>query len=147
MELTPMTDHHRQALADLWLASTIHGHPFIPPSYWQDKVCDIRDIYLAAADTVAAWEGDRPLGFISVQEGGFIGGLFVSPAAEGKGVGRALLQGAQERYPALSLAVYEENERAFRFYHKAGFVPRSSQPSENTGHLEIFMEWLASPTE
>lgn len=48
--------------------------------------------------------------------------LFVDPAFQRRGVGRALLDFARQRWPRLFLDVNEQNNAAARFYFKYGFV-------------------------
>jgi ribosomal protein S18 acetylase RimI-like enzyme len=71
------------------------------------------------AKDVPAGEGQPP---------GHVFGLYVDPAAAGRGTGQALLRHAELRLRArgcahVSLYVFEANERARRLYTKAGYQP------------------------
>lgn len=60
--------------------------------------------------------------------GGHVFGLYVDPAVAGQGVGQALVRHAERRLRergcvAVSLFVFEANERARRLYTKAGYRP------------------------
>ena len=104
-------------LLRLWLESTTEAHPFINANYWKENESMVRDVYLPAAETWV-WEEDGiPRGFISVMQSQFVGALFVSTPFIGKGIGQALLNHVQQRFPYLSLEVYQKNVRAVNFYH------------------------------
>ncbi|ROP60873.1 GNAT family N-acetyltransferase [Curtobacterium sp. ZW137] len=58
--------------------------------------------------------------------------LAVRPGLEARGVGRALLTGAQdaaraEGHPAVALHVLADNDRAVRLYEAGGFVPTGEE--------------------
>ena len=94
-------------LLSLWLASTTEAHPFIDANYWKENEAMVREVYLPSAETWV-WEQDgKPCGFISVMQSQFVGALFVAPSYIGKGIGRALLNHVQQRFPHLSLEVYQ----------------------------------------
>ena len=79
----------------------------------------------------------RPQGFVFLEEvrdyftletHGHVGILAVAAEAEGRGVGRALMQAAEEwarsrGYRKLTLSVFEHNRRARALYEHAGFAP------------------------
>jgi ribosomal protein S18 acetylase RimI-like enzyme len=84
---------------------------------------------------IAENENKLPLGFIHLQPGsdyynkephGHISDLIVSAEAEGQGVGKALMQKAEEwanlhGYRWLTLSVFAQNRRARAIYDKAGY--------------------------
>ena len=133
-------------LLSLWLESTTVAHPFIDAEYWKENEAMVRDVYLPAAQTWV-WEDEGQLcGFISVMHSQFVGALFVAPAFIGKGIGRALLNHIQQRYPYLSLEVYQKNERAVNFYHAQGFRIEDSAWQDDTHHPTWIMCWQADQT-
>ena len=90
-------------LLRMWLESTTEAHPFIDADYWKANEALVRDEYLPAAETWVWEENGTPRGFISVIQSQFVGALFVTPAYIGKGIGRALLNHVQQRFPHLEL--------------------------------------------
>ncbi|STQ08030.1 putative acetyltransferase [Enterobacter cloacae] len=90
--------------------------------------------------------GWRTYGFISVMQSQFVGALFVAPAYIGKGIGRALLNHVQQRFPHLSLEVYQKNVRAVNFYHAQGFRIEDSAWQDDTQHPTWIMSWQADQT-
>ena len=106
----------------------------------------MRDVYLPSAETWIWEEDGHPCGFISVMQTQFVGALFVAPAFIGKGIGRALLNFVQQRYPYLSLEVYQKNVRAVNFYHSQGFRIEDSAWQDDTQHPTWIMSWQADQT-
>jgi GNAT superfamily N-acetyltransferase len=84
-------------------------------------------------------ENDTPLGFIYLEtqidyftreSQGHVGIIAVDDVAEGKGVGRALLDAAASwararGFRRLTLNVFEGNDRARQVYERAGFQPET----------------------
>jgi GntR family transcriptional regulator len=135
-------------LADVFIAAWRDAYPGV-----------VDDEILAALDheTIAAWLADEVgasgttmvaeaadgsvVGFIRFGEdpdgspNGYVHSLYVHPRAGGRGTGRRLLEHAvgaltAARHPAVTLWVFEANERARRFYAAAGFVPDGSRRVE-----------------
>ncbi len=81
-------------------------------------------------------------GFLS-RDGADIHGLYLDPAAQRQGVGRAFVQAAQAVEPALRLWVYQANENAQAFYRALGF--RETQRTDGAGNdarlPDIRFEW------
>ncbi len=130
----------------LWLESTTFAHPFIDEQYWHDSLALVRNVYLPAAQTWVWEENDTLLGFISVMDNQFVGALFVAPQALHRGIGSALLNEVKQRYPMLSLEVYQKNGRAVNFYHALGFRIEDGAWQEETKHPTWIMRWQADQT-
>src|SRR4051794_33551537 len=75
------------------------------------------------------------------------GGMYVSPAAQGRGIGRALLRGllahAANEVEQVHLVVVSDNEPARRLYESEGFSAYGREPhalKQGEGYLdEILM--------
>ncbi|MCN4546245.1 N-acetyltransferase, partial [Escherichia coli] len=80
-----------------------------------------RDAYLANAQNWVWEEDGKLLGFVSIMEGRFLAAMFVAPKAVRRGIGKALMQYVQQRYPHLMLEVYQKNQPAIDFYRAQGF--------------------------
>ena len=57
------------------------------------------------------------------------------------GIGKQLLNYMKQIYTILSLNVYQQNERAIKFYQQEGFSIISEDVEENTGQVEYTMSW------
>lgn len=134
------TDDLEQVM-ELWLATNISAHDFIPAKYWQDNYALVKEMLLQAE--IWVYEKNNEIwGFIGLQ-GTYIAGIFVADKAQGKGIGSKLLAKAKQQKQQLSLAVYAKNERALNFYRRADFVVVKEQLDEATGQVEYQMEWKA----
>jgi GNAT superfamily N-acetyltransferase len=71
------------------------------------------------------------VGIIAFREG-WIDQLYILPAWQGRRIGTALLQVAQDRFDRLSLWTFQRNKRARSFYERHGFVAiRETDGSRN----------------
>lgn len=128
-----------EQVIDLWLATNLTAHAFIPASYWCERREEVRAL-LPGATIFVYSDGAAILGFIGLMEN-YIAGIFVSGAAQSQGIGTALLNHAKAERETLSLAVYKKNTRAVAFYRRQGFLPVCQQVEESTGEPEITMRW------
>lgn len=83
-------------------------------------------------DIILAKERDRVVGFAATRfmtdEAVELAGLIVSPSAEGRGVGKALVEQARRRavsdgHSIMIVRTETSNERALGFYRRRGFTP------------------------
>jgi len=142
--IKPYEPHQLDSLMDLWLESTISGHPFIAESYWHESRSVVRDIYIPQSETWVYMQGERLVGFISVIEQRFIGALFVAPDCAGKGIGSQLLKHVQSHFSDLSLEVYQKNQRAVYFYHRMGLRIEEAAWQTDTQHPTWIMCWKSN---
>lgn len=126
-------------IAELWLAANLDAHSFIDPAYWRGHFAGLLP-QLAQAELLAYEDRAGLQGFIGL-DGNEIAGLFVRREARGRGIGRALLNGAKDRREQLRLHVYRKNTGALRFYRREGFAVRCEQKDPGTGEAEYVMDW------
>lgn len=129
------------AVMQIWLATNISAHSFIPKEYWTgnysivEKVLPQAEIYVYEDDDTG-----KIAGFIGLAEH-FIEGLFVSEAAQSNGVGKQLLDYVKETKSDMSLSVYQKNGRAVLFYRREGFTIQCENVDDSTGEKEFIMAW------
>jgi ribosomal protein S18 acetylase RimI-like enzyme len=70
--------------------------------------------------TVWVGGGTRLAGYCAFHDG-WVEHLYVAPAAQGRGLGSALLNQAMVAQPYLRLRVFQKNTPAIRFYARRGF--------------------------
>jgi len=79
----------------------------------------------------AAFDADRPVGFISMPTPTFVGLLFVHPRYLRQGIGRALWEQARafidKTYPEAETVETNSTPYALEFYRSVGFVPISAE--------------------
>ncbi|HDV7161619.1 TPA: N-acetyltransferase [Yersinia enterocolitica] len=135
------------AVMQLWLTSTIAAHPFIAEQYWHESAPLVRNTYLPAARTwvylYSKTIGDEnPIaGFISILEDQLVGALFVAQPFHGQGIGKALMEHVQQHYHALTLEVYQQNQRACHFYRKQGFNLIGKTYNAETKSTILTLHW------
>lgn len=131
-----------QAILQIWLAASIQAHDFIPASFWQSQLINMRDTYLPLAENYVIEENNAVAGFASLlQPDSFLAALFIAPEQQGHGRGSALINFLKQQCRELHLSVYAENSASVGFYQKHGFSINSQGIDENTGHAELAMTW------
>lgn len=123
----------------LWLAGNIQAHDFIPAGYWQAHFEAVKAM-LPQAQLYIYEDGTQIQGFIGLTNH-YIAGIFVRQEARCNGIGRQLLDFVKERYPQLTLNVYEKNARAVQFYMREGFQCRQVRVETETKETEYEMVW------
>ncbi|MBQ0710825.1 MULTISPECIES: GNAT family N-acetyltransferase [unclassified Ochrobactrum] len=122
----------KSSLSSIWYRASLEAHSFLGEDRLQEQRRLIEDVYLENAETwVAAIDG-RPVGFIGLLDS-FIGGLFVDPDVQGRGIGQILIHHALALKGELSLEVYADNERACRFYSRLGFKVAGERAEDDDG--------------
>lgn len=109
-----------EPLIRLWEASVRATHDFLA-----EEDCLFYQSFLPVAFTevdifYAAAPDDTPAGFIGIA-GDKIEMLFLHPSAQGKGLGKRLMDFAIHGRKARRVDVNEQNTRAVGFYYKLGF--------------------------
>ena len=92
------------AVIQIWLAI---AHSFIPRSYWESKIPDMRNKYLPQSQTLIHEDEhtNEVTGFISLINN-YIAALFVPPDRQGQGIGQTLMAHVKQQHPELELNVY-----------------------------------------
>ncbi|MBR7653435.1 GNAT family N-acetyltransferase [Brucella oryzae] len=121
-----------RTLSAIWLNASLIAHHFIGRQRLLEQRVLIEEQYLPSSETWVACQETLSLGFISLLDK-FVGGIFVAPGQQGKGVGRQLIAYALERKGELTLEVYTQNEQALRFYTSLGFREVSRRPYDDEG--------------
>ncbi|MCA1296863.1 GNAT family N-acetyltransferase [Stappia indica] len=119
-------------LSEIWYRASLKAHPFLGKELLQDQRKQIEEIYLPQAEIWVATISQRPVGFIGLLDS-FIGGLFVDPAEQRGGIGRALVAHGLGLKQELTLEVYAQNTEAVAFYRHLGFREVSRRPRDDNG--------------
>jgi putative acetyltransferase len=127
-------------ILNIWLEASIKAHSFVGKEFWESRIDDMREIYIPASDTYVFSDGMTVKGFFSLDKT-TLAAMFVSPNAQGKGIGRRLMDKAKLLRRKLTLCVYRENPKSIQFYRKCGFTIIKERVCVHTGHIEILMEY------
>lgn len=126
-------------VADIWLATNLKAHSFIPAQYWKSNFELVKELLLQA--TAYVYEDKQEIqGFVGLNDE-YIEGIFVSNKIQSHGIGKALLNYAKNKRNKLFLNVYQKNVRAIAFYQREGFKIQNSDFDEATKEKEYVMAW------
>ncbi len=124
---------------EIWLDTNIKAHDFIDKNYWKEHYEEVK--YAILNTKVYVYEKDNKiLGFIGIIDG-YIAGIFVKDGMQGNGIGKILIDTCKKDSNELTLNVYEQNEKAFKFYLREGFYIVSKNIDNDTKENELCMEW------
>ncbi len=122
----------------VWWQASHQAHHFLSPDFlrWEEE--KIREVYLPSAETFVLVDQGSVVGFISMFENE-IGALFIHPAKQGQGKGRALLDHVLLLHKELDVEVFEKNFIGRSFYDKNGFVILQRYLHEPTNQVLLRM--------
>lgn len=129
-----------EEMVRIWYDASVIAHPFVPASFWASHKSAMKEKYLPLAENYVFEQEGKVKGFISLA-GERVCALFVAPEAQGRGIGKALLEYAKALKGRLSLKVYRDNKKAILFYEKSGLEAAGEEVDEHTGCLQVLMEW------
>ncbi|MFB5675620.1 acetyltransferase [Paenibacillus terreus] len=143
-EIVPYSANDRDKLVDIWYKAVRCTHTFLTDADIHFYHEMIRNGIL---EEVEIWmelnEVREPTGFIGL-DGSKIEMLFVDPGFHGKGIGTRLIKHAEKiKGPNLKVDVNEQNEGAYAFYKRYGFVLTGRSELDSSGrpfpllHLEL----------
>lgn len=138
--IRPYQESDVKDILEVWYQASLIAHPFLSESFLAEERRQIRDVYLPRSQTWVYEEGDKPVGFISLL-GNEVGGLFVHPAVQRRGIGRALMDKACSLHETVELEVFAANTIGRAFYAHYGFVPVRQFINEATGHPAIRLRY------
>lgn len=108
-------------IINVWYEASSLAHPFLDADFVEKAKKDLSDIYIPNTETWVYEDNHAVIGFISML-GNEIGGLFVLPNYQLKGIGTQLVNFIKELYGELEVEVFEKNVIGSAFYKKYGFV-------------------------
>ncbi|MFZ0614042.1 MAG: GNAT family N-acetyltransferase, partial [Desulfobacterales bacterium] len=109
------------ALITIWDKAEPLAHPFLSDEVRDQVRRDTVNIYLPNAETYVLENHGTPVGFIAMI-GTEIGGLFLDPSEQGKGLGRQMVDHIVAIKGPLTVEVFKDNKIGLPFYERYGFV-------------------------
>lgn len=109
------------ALIAIWNKSEPLAHSFLSDDIRDQVRRDMADIYLPNAETWVLESDGAPVGFIAMIDTE-IGGLFLDPSHQGKGLGRRMVDHVVAIKGPLTVEVFKHNKIGLPFYERYGFV-------------------------
>lgn len=132
IDIRPYVADDNTVLTDIWHSASQISHNFLGEESLLQHRLLVSEIHLPQAETWVACLDGRPVGFLGLMDH-FIGGIFVSPDMQGRGIGKALIAHGLKLKGSLDLDVYALNQRTFDFYKKQGFVETARRPQDKQG--------------
>ena len=109
------------ALITIWDKAEPLAHPFLSDEVRDQVRRDTVNIYLPNAETWVLENHGTPVGFIAMI-GTEIGGLFLDPSKQAKGLGRQMVDHVVAIKGPLTVEVFKDNKIGLPFYERYGFV-------------------------
>ena len=126
-----------------WESGSAVAHPFLTEVFLEQERYNIPNLYLPNAETWVAEEDGAVVGFIALIEDE-VGAIFVDSEFHHRGVGRALMDKAQELRGGLEVEVFKENQIGRKFYADYGFELMAETVHEPTGNALMRLKYSPS---
>ena len=126
-----------------WEVATRLAHEFMTDEFIAQERKNVADIYMPNTDTWVAEIDGEVQGFIALM-GNEVGAIFLQPDFHGKGVGKALMDKAQELHEELEVEVFEKNTIGRKFYSLYGFKHLEKKLHEPTGQPVLRLKFTAN---
>jgi putative acetyltransferase len=146
-KLRPYAASDEEAAIDLWQRTWQVAYPKIAfakrVQWWRGRW---RNDLVPVATIVVLEDENGLAGFVTIdRKTGYLDQLAVAPEAWGRGYGRLLVDEAKRLSPSgIELHVNRDNERALRFYDRAGFAVAGNDVNPHSGAPVYLMRWRGS---
>lgn len=132
-----------EGVLDSWEVATRLAHSFMTDEFIAQERKNVAEIYIPNTDTwVAELEGEIK-GFIALM-GNEVGAIFLQPNCHRRGIGKALMDKAQEIHGNLEVEVFKVNNIGRNFYSKYGFEQLEEKLHEQTGQQVLRLKFTAN---
>lgn len=138
--LRKFKDNDVDAVILSWRRASELAHPFLTKAFLDEEADNVRNVYMAFAETWVTEIEGQVVGFIALVENE-IGGLFLDPKFHGQGLGRAMVDKAAAEKGALKVEVFKDNVIGRRFYNAYGFRDIEEFIHEASGQATLRMSY------
>jgi len=141
--LRPYRAEDEDAAIALWLETWQRAYPGIDfaarVAWWRERW---RSELVPKAAIIVAERTNRLVGFVTIDDTGYLDQLVVAPDHWGSPLATALVDEAKRLSPDLiTLLVNTDNARAIRFYERNGFAHAGEDVNPTSGHPVLHMAW------
>jgi putative acetyltransferase len=142
-QLRPYRAEDEDAAIELWRQTWQQAYPSIDFAarvpWWRERW---RNELVPNAAIIVAEEANALVGFVTIDEAGYLDQLVVDPMHWGSKLATALVDEAKLRSPnGVTLLVNKDNVRAIRFYERNGFVHAGEDVNPTSGRPVLRMTW------
>lgn len=127
-------------VVEAWYQASLIAHPFLSKQFLEEENKNLRELFLPRSQTWVYETEGQVAGFISLLDNE-VGGIFVHPSWQRKGIGKVLMNKASSLHKSLELEVFEANHQGRAFYAKYGFVPIKTYRDQSTGEMTIRLRY------
>ena len=143
MKIRKYVETDLKAVLDSWEVATRLAHEFMTDDFLAQERRNTAEIYLPNTDTWVAEIDGEVKGFIALM-GNEVGAIFLHPDFHGMGVGKALMDKAQELHGDLEVEVFKRNTIGRNFYSRYGFEHLEEKLHEPTGQQVLRLKFTAN---
>ena len=141
--LRPYRAEDEDAAIALWLETWQRAYPGIDfaarVAWWRERW---RSELVPKAAIIVAERTNRLVGFVTIDDAGYLDQLVVAPDHWGSPLATALVDEAKRLSPDLiTLLVNTDNARAIRFYERNGFAHAGEDVNPTSGRPVLRMAW------
>lgn len=126
---------------DVWESAARQAYTFFSEEQWERERNLVKHEYLPAAKTWVYECSGKVVGFAAMV-GQELGGLFVQPHYQNRGIGYELVRFTQGEYCQIEVDVFAENQKAVRFYKKCGFDFIGERVHSEFQRMLIRLRWV-----
>jgi len=142
-KLRPYRAEDEDAAIALWQQTWQQAYPEIDfaarVAWWRERW---RNELVPNAAIVVAEQAGALIGFVTIDDKGYLDQLVVGPDHWGSPLADALVDEAKRRSPdGITLLVNKDNARAIRFYARNGFVEAGEDVNPTSGRPVLKMAW------
>jgi putative acetyltransferase len=143
LHLRPYRGADEAAAINLWHRTWQQAYPQIDFAarldWWRERWR--KDLVPKARIVVAEQEGAL-IGFVTIDDDGYLDQLVVDSAHWGSAAARLLVDEAKRLSPSgVTLLVNKDNSRAIRFYERSGFAAAGDDVNPTSGRPVLKMAW------
>jgi len=131
-----------EAIMTIWYEAQTLAHPFLSKDFVDKVKVMMKDIFIPNSKTWVYENEGEVIGFVSMMNNE-IGGLFVNPNKQSKGIGTALVNHIKTMHDTIEVEVFENNIIGNSFYNKYGFKRIKSYLHEETNEEVLRLEFNA----
>ena len=142
-QLRPYRVEDEDVSIEVWRQNWQQAYPSIDfaarVAWWRERW---RNELVPNAQIIVAEQARALIGFVTIDDKGYLDQLVVSPDHWGSELANALVDEAKRLSPAgVTLLVNKDNSRAIRFYERNGFVHAGEDVNPTSGRPVLKMVW------
>ena len=147
-QLRPYRVEDEDVSIEVWRQTWQQAYPSIDfaarVAWWRERW---RNELVPNAQIIVAEQARALIGFVTIDDKGYLDQLVVSPDHWGSELANALVDEAKRLSPAgVTLLVNKDNSRAIRFYERNGFVHAGEDVNPTSGRAVLKMAWKPIPS-